>query len=202
MSEKFEYRFKMARMSPLKMGLSHWVASGEIGVKLTDDEIDAIQNYSGVAYGLVNRVLYGRTKLDRLTEYACEEVEEIIDLLDQIFERVPEKRLAVYRGVPAVEELFRGTSVAEWVQENLVKGKEVELAGFLSTSSSVSVAVEFRGGKGGLLYKILAKKGLPISSISCSPEEREVILPRGSRFLVAGVKESRMGGVVVKLEQV
>ena len=98
----------------------------------------------------------------RTGKYPDKEVKEIVDILDDIFERVPplEHTIIVYRGI---KEKFRELP-----------------ASYLSTSWDLNQANEFMRGKCCLLEITLSAgtKLLPIQSASSSTYEKEILVSR------------------------
>ena len=85
----------------------------------------------------------------------------------------------MHRPHPSVGGKGRGQFAAEI--DKLGVGQTWTDRGYVSTSTSPDTATSF-GGAGGVFMKISTRQGVAIHSISSVAHEREVLLPRGSRF--------------------
>ena len=146
-------------------------------MKLTSDEKDALKEYSGSAYGPINEAL-------RFTEDIDDHSDALIKHLDSaIGKGVTDQNLTVYRGV---DESYARTLE----RRNLRPDDSINEAGFLSTSTRKDVARRFLGWEGGgMLLKIHVPAGsnaLDMRPYSKSPDEHEILLPRGAELRVIG----------------
>jgi len=147
---------------------------------LTAEEEAAVRLYSSSYHALVNACLRG--------EEACGAgVLATIAALDSALVKSP---LAVD------VELFRGVDgdVASYMTAaGLYVGSVLENDGFVSTSADASAALLFAiFPPGGLLLRIRAPAGtlaLDMAGLSDYPDEREFLLPRGTRLRVVAYDE-------------
>ena len=133
---------------------------------------NAIMDYSDTSYSDLNERLRSGIVLTRYQR-------NLIDLIDEAFEGVPptEQPITVYRGV-------KGTFVPDTVS-------------YVSTSSDPNIAKSFTG-KHCCRLQILIPPGshiLPIESISNSPNEREILLPREGRFIITNMRSDNPDGI-------
>jgi len=94
----------------------------------------------------------------------------------------------VWRGVRG------GADVLRQAQEALSSGGPLVLAGHQSASRRPAMAVSGfgpagPGNEGAVLLEIAARHGIDADEIGAAQNEKEFILPHGSRFRVAGIKE-------------
>jgi hypothetical protein len=159
------------------------------GVPLTHGELDAIHGYTDGEYSGLNHDLREGNSLTgtRLTLAAN---------LDSALAKGDIKGGIYYRGID-------GTRATKMFGPEINIGDSVTDKGFISTSKSQATAHEF--SHGGVILEITADKGMhgmdvtAISSVGNG--EKEVILPRGSKFTVTGVKTptSNNAPLVIKL---
>lgn len=126
----------------------------------------------------------------------AENVKIISEKLDEAFENAPKIQRVVYRGKKAHTRAFEkyGGDVGKWIEENAKLGQEVKFDGYQSTTADIGIAASYSGqhaGDPGLIYEIMTPEGVNLSSISEYEEEREILLPRDSRYMVVGVHKNQ-----------
>lgn len=111
--------------------------------------------------------------------------------LDEALTKGPKIQRVIYRGKSANSKSFKDyENVKDWIGKNAKLGQEVKFDGYQSATADMSVAArnEYSGWKApGLIYEILTPEGINITSESNYVTEREVLLPRDSRYMVVGV---------------
>jgi hypothetical protein len=139
-----------------------------------------VNDYSDVHYIMsFNIPLEMRTK---------ETVRNTCKVLDSALEKGPKINRIVYRCVDAESKFIRQAGGLEkWMSENIALGKELKFDGYQSSSVDLEVAKTYVGSDGGLVFEIMTPEGVNISSISDFLDEKEVLLPRQSRYVVVGV---------------
>lgn len=162
----------------------------------------ALKDYSGGEHQDVNQVLReGRA------DAAHPGTKEIIDNLDGLFASAKpfaEPRM-VYRGL----KMSPGKRAAffDSMAKAAASGESVEFPEYLSTTISTTMAESFtqlHGTEDGPGVEIMCKKGIYARPKSRYPDEEEVLINRGSKFRVVGVKTVSWNGKprqVVQLEQ-
>lgn len=154
---------------------------------------------------------------------------DYLDLMDSALSKRSAESRVIYRGVSAVGafNLAKGTdsevndpdldsskenteNIKTALMQHNAPGTEIQFDGYASTSLDPSVATIWAGsghGKPAVIYEIQTSLGSDVTGISDfgGADEREVILPRSSRFKVVNVFtnseyscESADGGVIEK----
>lgn len=167
---------------------SEWVKS------LTDDERFVLNSYSAGGYWINDELRQG-------VDASNSETAKLMDKAISKFEL--EQDINVYRNSSA--DLVNGYTTAEDINKNL-KGKTVKDLGYMSTSTSKSVAntVDETGTNlyGDVQYEIKVTKGRGkgayISDVATSPGESEFLLKRGTKFKVLGARTEK-GKTIVSL---
>lgn len=146
------------------------------GVPLTHGELEAIHGYTDGAYDGLNDNLRTGTILSSSRATLCAN-------LDSALAKGSLDGGIYYRGIDA-------SDVGKMFGPEINKGDTVKDMGFVSTSHSKSVAEGF--SHGGVVLQIEAPKGakgMDVTHISSvGTHEKEVILPRGSKFEIISVK--------------
>jgi len=131
--------------------------------------------YSGNAFSGINATLR------RKHRWESDDQREIARTMDRAIADVPplEESIIVYRGV----------SGAALEQMNDI-GKVVQDDGFVSTSVSPGVALDF-GSKDAVLQILIpaGQRALPMGDLSLTKFEAEILLPRSTQMRVVGVSE-------------
>lgn len=186
---------------------------------LSYSEKKALQVYTGDAYGWINSSMFptGKTRMfkkdpkeyepmlkegkevfeDSPYVYAPKNPEflkEFDGYVTSAMPKAPLQQRLVYRGMSSWHGAFSksdGTkaTLKEYVDKNFSLGQEVVFDGYQSTSTSVDVAQNYTSHDDGLLFEIKTSSGLNVTSVSQFDREQEVILPRGSRYMVVGLHE-------------
>jgi len=154
--------------------------ASEIG--LTPTQKTSILKYTGNGYSVINGHLRGTYKSLDTGLDSKSRLDEHVAKIDAAFDKQPSLAddLITYRGVNHPEKLFG--QVGEKV------GGEFQDHGYVSTASHASVTSGF-GGQTGALIRIIHPKGsklLKPSDVGAFGDaERELLMPRGSRFHIA-----------------
>jgi hypothetical protein len=133
-----------------------------------------------------------------------------VEQVDQVFkdhQKTFDTPMPVYRAIRVEEEIPEGVSTLQYIKDKYKPGSEVVENSYVSTSAD-SDYMAFFGRKRvkakgtHIVYEIIAKKGLPIfqRGYGATPSrpsdgdiqsfEREILLERGSKFRVVGVKNA------------
>jgi hypothetical protein len=141
---------------------------------------EAVEAYSGTDYRGLNQALRNAEADDnglgianKLTTKQAAMV-GALDVLTRIDQRDPPPA-TVYRGA--------GSNVAKAI-DRLGVGNTWTDHGFISTSTVAGVGTAFSSEETGVVMRISTRQGVSISDASNLPGEREVLLPRGSRFRI------------------
>lgn len=156
--------------------------SEKVMAKLTDSEQAAIRKYTtNNGYKGFNKAL--RTcpeEQDCLSDAQKTQKAEI----DSAFARAGtlEAPATLYRGVKM--PLDKMNALVAHLQKS--EGEEIAFDGITSLSANVDTAGAYSGGNG-VIFRVSAKTGLPVESISKYPGEREVLHNHGTRYKVGKV---------------
>ncbi len=124
-------------------------------------------------------------------------IKEVTALLDSALVKGPRKQRTVYRGMGWTNGRFVDKSqnyidtndtgrVARWVKENFILGEEILMDGYQSASIDPSIGAEY-AGTNGVMFEIKTASGMNVTANSRFSFEREVLLPRNSRYMVVGI---------------
>lgn len=171
--------------------------------KLSPEELDVLMSYKGNGYYRINNVLYDnnipvpKSMLpvffkDKFLKKLGDEIVQSIQLLDDVFDKVPK---TIQTKIPTV--LYRGSDSRT---SNLKIGSTVITRGFISTTLVPYIASRFIGCEGCCIYKLLINKPLPhiyLSWYSASEDaqepvghsELEILLPRNLIFKIVNVEK-------------
>lgn len=92
--------------------------------------------------------------------------------------------------LPENTVLYRGMELNDNLRNNIKPGATFTDQAYTSTSLDQGNPSRFAGGENGAVMRIKAQKGqkgLAMQSISDYPEEKEVLLPRGTKYKITGV---------------
>jgi hypothetical protein len=169
---------------------------------ITEEQIKALDAYTGSMYQTLNRHLEGRLTYE-ITPTHAKELDILAKRIDELVQKSPrvEKDLEVFRGINGRSFVAR--------YPNLDPGDIVKFDGFTSTSFREGIAKGFAGDAStGIVFKIQVPKGSPAVHVEDTYRrigvegggfESELLLPRGSQFVVKQLdKDSR----VITLEMV
>lgn len=137
-----------------------------------------------------------------LTRLSPPVVNEIVKNVDSALTQGPGLQRIVYRGIGRVRgQDFR---VKEYINETYQIGKTVKFDSYLSTSRNPVIASSF--GICGAVFEILTPEGMAIGNLSQHAREEEVLLPRGSRYVIVGRKDNvarkKGGGPITVIQMV
>ena len=205
-----------------KYAINEWGIHDVYGLKSDDvtyEEYEAIENYTGSFYEDVNKFHrdydswyenersktyfypddydteeeYEEAKDNQVSEAAVE-IETTSQGLSSALKKHPSKENMIsYRGL--------APDLIKKIMDKLVPGNEFTDEGFVSTSTKTSTAKSF--SKGGYVMEIHIPKGsraASVKNISSHWEENEVLIDRGSSFLIKQVDHENKT-LVVELKQ-
>lgn len=143
----------------------------------SEDEIDAISEYTNEGYAAVNRYLYKGHDPDVSPEQD-EYISRIIENLDSAFEETQ---------APFSYTVYSGLS-SRYSADKIKPGNEYIFRGYLSTSLSFDVSISsFAEGDNAVVLQIEVSKGqksIYVDPLSEHQGEAETILPRGSKIKI------------------
>lgn len=168
----------------------------EVG-KLNEDEKKAIKFFTSSAFASFNESIFSGNDIN-------ENERKTKQLLDSGLAKTPGVNRIVYRGLKAKPKNgtnFFGVNsdddyktaelkVKEYVEKNYKIGETVEYSGYQSTSLDPSHAVKW-AERDGVVFEIINPAGVNITSISQTPEEMEVLMPRNTKYMVIGVQKTQ-----------
>jgi hypothetical protein len=174
-------------------------------------EQSALTLYTTSAYNWINGALYAKSPNLRTPGeyeqpnkiYFPEEgygpySEPTPDCLKQTVEKMDSGLLknagdqkTVYRGMKFWHEAFESDlpedeTVAAYVDKHYSLGQEVVFDGYQSASYSPAMGGSY-AGENGLIFEIKTSSGVNVSKVSNYDLEREIILPRNSRYMIVGI---------------
>ena len=148
--------------------------------KLSEDESNALENYTNVGYRKVNQDLRSENGEDC---HICPELDSAISKAS----------------LPKETEVFRGADLPLEVVSTLTPGAVLSDKGYVSASLSVRKGASFTGVRGGepVVFSIKADKGSKALAIGNHGvySEYEVLFPRNSQFQIDSVSKLRGEGV-------
>lgn len=143
----------------------------------SEEEMDAITEYTNEGYGLVNRYLY-KGHDPEATPDQDEYLARMIEGLDSAFEETQ---------APFPYTVYSGLS-SRYSADKIVPGNEYIFRGYLSTSLSFDVSISsFAEGKNAVVLQIEIAKGqksIYVDPLSEHQGEAETMLPRGTKIKV------------------
>jgi hypothetical protein len=182
-----------------KADIDAWFAS--VATRLTDAEVAAICQYRSIGYVSVNRLLREQDDPASYTEQELDSIESIIDGLDTaVAKSTLDTAVTVYRGVTRATAIF-GVDALE-----AAVGADYTEPGFVSTSIDRDVALRTFVGDGeppSALLEITVPPGanaIWVEGVSPSSalHEQEMLLPRGTKFVVRSVAAEKLP--IIRLE--
>lgn len=142
-----------------------------------DNELDAIEMYTGDAFAEINRYLY-KGHDQGVDANMANEIGRMVDALDSAFEETQ---------APFPFTVYSGLS-ARYSARKIKAGEEYVFRGYLSTSLSHDVAISgFTDSAEPVVLQIEVNEGdkaIFVDNISSVDGELETILPRGSKIKV------------------
>ena len=160
------------------LNMSRFMNSSD--TKLSEDESNALEDYTDYGYRKVNQDLRSENGKDC---HIC-----------------PELDSAISKGsLPKETEVFRGADLPLEVVSTLTPGAVLSDKGYVSASLSVRVGASFNRGRGGepVVFSIKADKGSKALAVGNHGlySEYEVLFPRNSQFQIDSVSKLRGEGV-------
>lgn len=146
-------------------------------------ELEALYLYTECDYKAVRSALTGRNDRTPITN---------IDALDS----------AIARAVKRERVLYRGVRVDTTVEDMFTVGEEFTDVSFMSCSASLTVAEKFASmWEESVILRMVTTDGLPLgeSTSTKGSSEKEVILPRNTKFVVTKIVKNaaiKIGGTV------
>ena len=166
---------------------------------LSQEEKVIMKDYTNHGFRTINRSLYDFDEYHRV--YGTGEIHHHIPTIDEALKKytsVDNENTILYRSFrpPTSPENAR-----QWVEDHYKVGEEVEFNSYLSTSADPNVVANMlkdpphpEYDRDGLDYSLknvvfeIIGSGVPLASVSdFENEEREVLLPRGKKFVVQQV---------------
>lgn len=197
----------------------HYDTAEEISLVETEDVTDlegaAISKFTGAYYKNINHALH-YNEVKEISEEEKERIENLSDddffekmnydidfgqdeisvkrvakLLDSAIDKAPKVQKVVYRGVQefGTASIDRAGGAENWIKQNYVPGEEIVIDGYQSSTPDPNIALEYFSGSNGALFEIVTPEGLNITNKSGLKGEKEVLLPRGSRYVVSSVRK-------------
>jgi hypothetical protein len=125
-------------------------------------------------------------QMDQDERETPELLKETVTKIDLAMSNSHKQQRVLYRGMAADHSAFLDSGVESYVDKNMSLGQEVIFDGYQSSSYSPTVAADYSGNNG-LVFEIRTPSGINLTGISAFPSEREVLLPRNTRYMVVGV---------------
>jgi hypothetical protein len=158
-----------------------WMANADA------DELEAVRHYKGAGYSMMNAYLRGRRSGGQL--YMRDRYVDVADVVPLVDDAIASSE------VPFDAMVFRGTRFlpgevrAEFA--NIKPGDILTDGGFVSTTTDYDTMANFAGkSPESYLMQIYVPKGtngLALDAVTNAPKEHEIVLPRGTSFLVRAV---------------
>jgi len=168
--------------------------------KMKSEVAGAVKDYTATGYRYMNASLRG--DMDEAYNAAAEAVDSNErEELDEYIDTAINQMTRAFYGKGAVLQndvlVYRGISGESGILEEIKGGgigTVLEDSGFISTSVSEKVATSFAGEEGGVLLKIVARKGTRAiypnaGSLTDVDDEDELILNRGMSMKVIDIKQ-------------
>ena len=148
---------------------------------LNDHDFDAIDDYTGDGYTIMNRAL-------RLSDIPSP-VQARISAVEKALIKLSAREEVVYQGT-----VLRGTSLPEHFLRTIVPGATFSDPAFMSTSTTPSVAENFHMMQpdGAILvaFVIYSKTGVDVEKLSCMEGEDEVLFRPNTQFRIQSVENN------------
>lgn len=159
---------------------------------VTDNDIHTLLNYTGGEYVRINanmRNAYPNfSELDEKTAKEVAEIEASIDAAPAL-----DKPTMVYRGIKVdADEKKR---IIEAAKKSIADGIDFQLPSITSATFDPNMIGAFAGGNG-VVFNIVATKGIPVRPLSAAKHEEEFIISSKAKYRVVGADDS-----IVWLEQ-
>jgi hypothetical protein len=148
---------------------------------LNDHDFDAMDDYTGDGYIIMNRAL----RLSNISSPVQTRINAVVKALIKLSTRED----VVYQGT-----VFRGTSLPESFLRTIVPGATFSDPAFMSTSTTPSVAENFHMMQpdGAILvgFVIRSKTGVDVEKLSCMEGEDEVLFRPNTQFRIQSVENN------------
>lgn len=165
-------------------------ASKKLLYDIGPEQRESLKDYTGIDYIAINDYLFGDSKVK---EYYKKNHPEIVKKVGDI-DRIMEKALllddlTVHRGIPPA-----AWSMMQKVPGLFEEGTIFEYPGFMSTSSDFDSARAFGEwiGNKKMMVEIRVPRGskaFSVKSVSEVPDESEILINRGVKIKIIGVKD-------------
>lgn len=170
--------------------------------KLTENELTALKDYTGISYSVVNQFLLDEDKFIRESrpeylENRKRVAKNLIEELDKIFDKAERVEHTVYRYMTPDTTVMNIPSGEEYAKQlGLIEGQEVSFNSYLSTTIDPHLlgryAAEDHEENITVIMVVNTDKGIPVGRTATRPSEanftqdteREMLLPRGMKFKV------------------
>jgi hypothetical protein len=163
-----------------------------LSAELGKDDIEALKSFTGGGAWAANAHILGKQSFTWGDKTSAEALELFPKLDAALAKGTVNQNITVYRGMKNVDlsslKPFVGTDVP------------FHMPTYSSTSLDPRVAAGFASGKKGALWKITVPKGakaLDMRKHTHYPSEKEVVLPRGSRWKITKIEQHPQGKVPV-----
>lgn len=123
-------------------------------------------------------------------------LKELTGHMDAGLDRGPKQQRVLYRGMSNGNRVFNPKDYNDtdaskrWVDENIKLGQEMIFDGYQSASVDAAIGLDYAKNNG-VLYEIRTASGVNVTNVSEFDFEKEVILPRGARYMVVGVHQDK-----------
>lgn len=171
------------------------------GAKITKDEIAAVNTYTTDGASIINRRLAQGALLG---DEVADEVTSYDRVLGAALEKLRTDKNLNYKG-----EVTRTMKANQFVEgldkaiEKLKPGSKYTTPVYMSTSNGkIFNEAVHSGVTPGITYKIKSKSGVSVKPFSEFPGEDEVLLPRGTEFLIEDVIPNGEKNWVVVMSEV
>ncbi len=151
-------------------------------VDFSNDEMDAVAEYTGSDYYEINRSL--RDKEDPIL---IDRLENVKKNLDAFLQKAPKFQGTSYRGISFLKEV----DFNEFAN-SLKEGSVLTDLGFLSTTADHSQLDSFISkSEYNVRIEILGKKGVYLANLSSQEDEKEILFPRKTKFKVKSIERNK-----------
>lgn len=153
---------------------------------LTKTEIEILSFHTGNGYQhnlsvLVNpkKKPYPPGQSDRARELIA--AQKVIQ--ETLNARLERPAVQLYRSLGTYNSRFTGEDLADWLQSGKGIGKKMglELTSSFSQNEQASLDI-FMPPDGGIMFRVVTSKGIPVTSVSRHPEEMESIIVGGAVY--------------------
>ncbi|ADL53223.1 ADP-ribosyltransferase [Clostridium cellulovorans] len=158
--------------------------------KLNETEKWSLDYYTNDGFRELNKTLREGKKLDSTMNTA-------VKGLDSSLSKLPDYKGKVYRNL---DFSFNKKGMDEFLN-NHKEGDIVNYVQYTSTSKADDVFGNKFLGKDSIKLSIKSKSGKDISNYSQHKMEEEVLFGRDSKFIVNSIKNDKLGGVLIEMEE-